>query len=95
MIAKLHAEGLNNTEIARRLKEAGYRSERTNKPINGYAVGYHVRRLDADKTPKVVLAAPKGAEGTQNSKLRLALEVLQSDLPEATRAEVAVRILNS
>lgn len=94
MIAKLHNEGLNNTEIAKRLKDAGYKSERTNKPINSFAVGYHVRRLEAEKGPKVTLAPPKSAPGPK-SKLQLALEVLQSDLPEDTRADVAARILNS
>lgn len=99
LIMKLHAEGLKNAEIAKRLKERGYKSERTGAPIDQFGVGYHIRTLK--NSPVDVKLAPasnghaKQAAPAQKSKVRLALDILTSDLDETTKQEIAARILNS
>ncbi len=97
LIAKLHSEGLSNVEIAKRLEKQGYRSPRTGKPISQFGVGHHVRSMAEDKAPPISLAAPKDARATKAkpSRVRLALDLLNSDLPEAMREELAAKVLNS
>ena len=52
MIKELSSSGLNHAEIARRLKESGYKSPRTGKAISSMGVGYHIRKLtDENEEP--------------------------------------------
>lgn len=98
LILKMHAEGLSNAEIARRLAAQGYVSPRTGKAISQFGVGFHVRGDTApaakvELAPVKTTAKPKTPKG---GKAALALRLLQStDLPEALRVELAERVLNA
>ena len=95
-IAAMKDEGLNNGQIARKLKRQGVKSLRGAKPPTATMVGYHVRAMDKAKE---VDAAPKPTPTTKSKspkleKIELAQRVLATDLPAKDKIDLVESLLS-
>lgn len=102
MIKRLHADELTNEEIAAKLAKAGYKSERTGKPLAAHGIGYHIRAMEREGT-LLLTERPKAQPsrrvtrktlGASNErKVELAQEVLTlADMSTEAKVE-AVKLL--
>lgn len=95
LMVKLAESGSTYDEIAKTLKEKGYKSERTGKPLTPLSIGQRVRQAKANPTEGESSQAP--VEGTDDAENRchLVAEILSSTMAAEKKCQIMLKILEA
>lgn len=94
----MHAEGLSNAEIARRLAKQGVKSPRGTTPTQA-GVGFHIRELLEKKANVDNLVPAKEAKSDKKAPLKQTLKdaiaILESEMDPQQAERIVQKLLNS